>query len=199
MSSWVTVFRGKPWEISLRAGFLEEQGIATYQPDATMKVMQPFATGALPLDGQLQVAEEAVEQALALLAELAEEDLQRSDEDLDAMALATAPDPDLGIDAEEAAAYAAEDEDEDDDPVDPEDPDAWTREEITTLARRTRWAALLGITAPLAIWFGFLYLTAVRESGMRDEAHGLTVAAFWWPLILGPALWLTYTALFATM
>ena len=69
------------------------------------------------------------------------------------------------------------------------------------LASRTQWAtvagiALLGITLPLAIWSGWLYLRACRVHGTRAQAHGLTLAAiglaicalsaggwFWWVML----------------
>lgn len=187
MSRWVTVFRGKPWEVSLRVGHLEEEGIVTFQPSATLKVMDPFATGALPLDAELQVPEPDVERALLLLEQIDDAEEAPDEEALVAMALAQAPDPDLvGVDA--TSQVEDDDEPEADEPAvaSRDGEEAWTRDEIADVARRTRWAALLGITMPLALFFGWVYFGAVRESGLKDESHALTVVAFWIAVVTLP-------------
>ena len=53
---WVTVHAGPPWQIELLSGLLDENGIPSFQPDRTTKVVDPFITGANPLSARLQVA-----------------------------------------------------------------------------------------------------------------------------------------------
>ena len=191
------MFRGKPWEVSLRVGHLEEEGIVTFQPSATLKVMDPFATGALPLDAELQVPEPDVERALALLEQIADSEELPDEEALAAMALAEGPDPDLvGVDA---ASQLEEDEDLEEEapaPVAPGEEEPWTRSEIHDVARRTRWAALLGVTMPFALIFGWIYLGAVRESGIKDDSHGLTVTAFVIAIFMVPVATLIFLVMF---
>ena len=45
------------------------------------------------------------------------------------------------------------------------------------LGRRTRWSAVIGLTYPLALYFGLVYLAATRQSGLRAQSHRLTLFA----------------------
>ncbi len=166
MDGWVTVHLGPVWQVELYQGLLAENGIEVFLPDATTKVMDPFATGALPMDAQLQVREEDVQRAMQVLAEVGEDD---GDVDLAAIALATPPDPSLGLTVEEAAAQ--------EEATALGSVRALAQEALERLATRTRWAALLGITFPWAIYNGFRYLGVVRRRGLRATKHRLTLAA----------------------
>ena len=153
--------RGPLWQVQLEAGRLEAEGITTWLPDATIKTLDPFATGALPLLTVLHVPEEEERRARELLAEA---DLEgATPEELTAAALATPPDPDLGITPEEARDLEGSDDDE-------------VQERLETLARRTRWGALMVWLAPFAVYYGLAYLRLARRTGRRDARHGLTVA-----------------------
>jgi hypothetical protein len=55
--------------------------------------------------------------------------------------------------------------------------DEATALEVEALARRTRWAALFLLTAPLALWFGWKYLGLSRRLGVRSQHDHLTLAA----------------------
>lgn len=58
-TEWVTVFAGPfPRALALQA-VLETKGIPTFMPDEMMKVMDPFITGANPLDVELRVPVDA--------------------------------------------------------------------------------------------------------------------------------------------
>ena len=67
MDGWVTVSRGPIWQVQLEAGRLAEEGIEAYLPDETIKVMDPFATGGLPLHTDLKVSAEDAARARELL------------------------------------------------------------------------------------------------------------------------------------
>jgi len=167
MDGWVTVHRGPVWQVELYQGLLADNGIDAFLPDATIKVMDPYATGALALDSAIQVRERDVEHAMRLLASLREE--RATGEDLDALALAAPPDPDLGISLEEAAA--------------PDELEALgsvrarARDAIERLAARTRWASMIPIFFPIGIAYGFRYLGVSRRRGIRAAKHRLTLAA----------------------
>lgn len=54
MAEWVTVFTGNPPEAHLVSGLLRSEGIPTYLPDESTKVVDPFITGANPLLWRVQ-------------------------------------------------------------------------------------------------------------------------------------------------
>lgn len=67
MTTWVPIHVGShPQVITLQA-LLEAAGIPTYIPDQNTKVMDPFITGAHPLQLELRVPAEALDDARALL------------------------------------------------------------------------------------------------------------------------------------
>ncbi len=167
MDGWVVVSRGPLWQMQLEAGRLQDEGIGTLLPDETIKTLDPFATGALPLHTNLHVRTDDAPRAQALLAQLEEEGI--APEAVTAAALATPPDPSLGISPVDAA---ADDGEADDTPE-----AAALQERLETLARRTRWGALLVWLAPFAIYFGFTYLALSHRTGRRDAKHGLTLTA----------------------
>jgi hypothetical protein len=161
---WVTVHSGPPWQIELLSGLLEEEGIPTFQPDRTTKVVDPFITGANPLSARLQVAAGDAERAAEILQRAHAQRLMEKE---------TSPDED----GEEG-----------------EDPEAITpAEEIEYVSTRTRWAALLVVTAPFAVFYGVLYLLATRDLGLKSKRHGLTIAALILSLLVilgsGLAIW----------
>ena len=141
----VTVSTGPTWQVELLHGLLEEEGIDSFLPDRTTKIVDPFITGPNPLSRRLQVRAEDEARALEILR--------------------TAPD------------HEPADKDEGED-VDEADEETAPEEEVEYIATRTRWAALLMLTFPFAVFYGFLYLFAVRDLGVRAKKHGLTVAAF---------------------
>lgn len=173
MFDWVTISAGPPWQAEMDKARLEAEGIPVFLPDATMKTVDPFATGANPLFSQVRVPPELAERALEVLA--MRSDATDEPVDLDALALAAgseeqatlALEDDDGQDEAEADAPAEEVRDDDDAP--------WTQPEVEALATRLRWSALLAVTFPLALWYGVLYLAAVRSGGMRSRWHGLTL------------------------
>ena len=145
----VTVHAGPAWDVELLAMQLDEVGIASFLPDKMTKAVDPFITGANPLESRLQVRAVDAERA-AEVVEAARESLRPA---------------------------ALEGDDEDDDEEDDEY-DMTPEEEVEYLATRTRWAALMGITLPFALFSGWLYLKGCKEYGLRSKAHGLTLAAF---------------------
>lgn len=159
----VTIHGGPAWDVELLAMQLADAGIDCYFPEKMVRTVDPFITGANPLESRLQVratdaarATEVIEQARARL-----EPGRVVGDDLD------------GEDDEESEGG--------------EDSSA-PREEVESLARRTRWAALfglmvMGLTLPLAILTGWLYLRASRAYGIRSQAHGMTLAAFGFSLV----------------
>jgi len=48
---------------------------------------------------------------------------------------------------------------------------------LAALGTRVRWASIMVVTAPFALWWGFQYLTALRGDVPRPRYHGLTIAA----------------------
>jgi hypothetical protein len=93
----VTVHVGPAWEVDLRAMVLTEAGIDIFTPDRMTKAMDPFITGANPLDSRLQVRAADAERAVKVFEEARERlEAQPVFDDAD----------------------AGEDEDGDDDPVD---------------------------------------------------------------------------------
>lgn len=145
MDGWVNIFAGPMWEVDLKKARLEAEGIRAFVPDAATKLIDPFVTGANPLMTQLWVSVED--------ADVAQEVISLRVEPLAAPAGARAP----------AADDAGDDE------------STWTQDEIESLARRTRWSALMTFTWPLALFYGWLYAVASRESGLRAGAHALTL------------------------
>lgn len=69
MTKWVTLTSGSHSKILTIQALLEAHGIPTYIPDAQTKVMDPFITGANPLQLELRVPAEAAFDAKRLLEE----------------------------------------------------------------------------------------------------------------------------------
>jgi len=65
----VTVHVGPLWDVELLAMQLEEAGIDAFLPDKMTKTVDPFITGANPLDTRLQVRADDAEQASAIVEE----------------------------------------------------------------------------------------------------------------------------------
>ncbi len=145
-SSWITVHVGPPWEVEMLGGMLEQAGFPVFLPDRATKSVDPFITGFAPLSSRLQVPSGEVEAA--------QEVLRRA--------------------RARARADASREADAKDGASDEGEPTA--EEELSFLATRTRWAALLGVTSPFAVFYGVLYLIACRKHGIRDRRHGLTLA-----------------------
>ncbi|HEX9792442.1 MAG TPA: hypothetical protein VGC54_00520, partial [Planctomycetota bacterium] len=57
-------------------------------------------------------------------------------------------------------------------------------EELNTLGRRIRWAALCTLTAPIAVIYGLRYLRGARHLVEKAADHGLTLIAIAWSLPL---------------
>jgi hypothetical protein len=138
--------------VALFQGLLESEGLRTFAPDQITKVVDPFITGGNALLSRLQVPEDAVETARDILAASREAAHEQEDED---GAPETAGHP-------EGSATG---------------PEETPEEEVESFGRRTRWGAVMGVTAPLAILYGICYLSACREHGIRAKQHGLVVSA----------------------
>ena len=67
MTRLITVHEGSLWEAQLLQGRLEAEAISSYIPDATVKQLDPFITGANPLDVRLQVTAPHAERALEVV------------------------------------------------------------------------------------------------------------------------------------
>ncbi len=84
--------------------------------------------------------------------------------------------------ANEILALRVDGSDEETAAVEPTDPkeagELWSQDEVETIARRARWSTFLTLTWPLALYYGFLYLAASKQSGHRASAHKLTLFAF---------------------
>ncbi len=65
----VTLEIGPPWKMELLRDVLAEHGVSSFVAGANMKTIDPFVTGAMSFDARLEVAEEAVPDARAALAE----------------------------------------------------------------------------------------------------------------------------------
>ena len=149
---WISVHAGSIWEVQLYQGRLEEEGLTTFVPDESTKVVDPFATGGLPLMAALHVPSDQVERAQAILATMRDHAPVEPDEHLDEVFGEASPDED-----DEAPSPA--------------------EQKVEHLATRTRWAALWWITFPFAFVTGFLYLRASKKHGIKSKSHGLTLAA----------------------
>lgn len=64
-----TVFAGPPWLVMLLEGRMEAAGIPSFVPDRLVKTIDPFITGASPLDLRLQVPAAHLADARALVEE----------------------------------------------------------------------------------------------------------------------------------
>ncbi len=171
MDGWVSIHWGPVWQVELYAGLLDENEIPTFLPDVTTKIIDPFITGGVALDAQLQVRGEDVERARELLARAAEANDAIDEEDLVARALSTPPDASLGITEEQASG--------------PEEVAIGSvrrrgQEAMETLATRVRWAAWLGLPFPLALIYGMRYLGVAKRRGLTSSRHGLTRIAVAW-------------------
>ena len=69
MTQMVTVHTGPIWEVQLLQGRLEADGIPAYIPDAGIKQLQPFLTGAGAFAVRLQVPLVAAQQSVVLVKE----------------------------------------------------------------------------------------------------------------------------------
>ncbi len=65
--TWSTIRRGPLLQLEVLRGVLKQAGIQSLIPDRTLKVLDPFATGALSLDCQLQVPADLAPQAQELI------------------------------------------------------------------------------------------------------------------------------------
>ena len=65
---WVTVYGGPIWEAQMVRDRLDDEGIESFLPDETTKVVDPFITGGNPLAVALQVRAPDAERAQALVA-----------------------------------------------------------------------------------------------------------------------------------
>jgi len=160
---------GPIWQAELYQGLLAEHDIEAFLPDVNTKLLDPFATGPLPMQTQVRVRERDAARAKKVLeAAAAGEGVP---EDLEALALSAPLDPSLGMSAQEAAAW--------------NEVDAigsvreGARYAVERLASRTRWAALLWVTFPWALVCGFRYVGVARRRGLRSSKHRLTVAALY--------------------
>lgn len=187
MDAWVTVHLGPVWQAELLQGLLLEHGIEVFLPDATTKVVDPFATGPLPMLTQVQVRPRDVQRAKELLASAGSTGAAASE--LEALALSAPPDPSLGVSPEDAASAP--------DPETAGSERERAQEVVERLATRTRWAALLFIAFPWAIACGLRYLGVARRRGLRSAKHRLTVAALGLAL-LEPIAALAFWILLAT-
>ncbi len=67
MTRLITVHEGSLWEAQLLQGRLEAEAISSYIPDATVKQLDPFITGANPLAVRLQVSPPDAARALEII------------------------------------------------------------------------------------------------------------------------------------
>lgn len=67
MTRLVTVHEGSLWEAQLLQGRLQDEAIQSYIPDAMVKQLDPFITGANPLAVRLQVTSAHAERALEVV------------------------------------------------------------------------------------------------------------------------------------
>ena len=72
MTRMVTVHQGALWEAQLLQGRLDAEAIQATIPDATVKQLDPFITGANPLEFRLQVASSDAPLALEVVREYLE-------------------------------------------------------------------------------------------------------------------------------
>ena len=63
----------------------------------------------------------------------------------------------------------------------PRDPAA---ERVRQLSLRIRWASIVSLTAPFALWLAWPYFAAVRDLGRRPPEHGWTIAALAYSAVL---------------
>ncbi len=66
---WTTVFEGVPGQAGVLRAMLEADGLTTFVPDETTKLVDPFITGVSPLLATVQVPEDQVARARELLAD----------------------------------------------------------------------------------------------------------------------------------
>lgn len=168
----VTIHVGSLWEVELVAGRLEAEGIPTFLPDHLTKRVDPFITGANPLQARLQVREADAARATALL----EDERRRVAEERAARGDASGRDEDAG--------------EADVDELTPE-------EELQLLATRTRWwilasVALGFLVLPMAIFVFVLYLRACRAYRETAPMHGLTVAMVLIATVVGALVWILF-------
>ncbi len=62
----VTVFAGPLWEATVLQGRMEQDGVPAFLPDETIKVIDPFITGANAFDVALRVPANFEEQAMEI-------------------------------------------------------------------------------------------------------------------------------------
>lgn len=144
---WTTLHRAPLLELEVLLSALREEGVAAIISDATLGILDPFLRGDSTLDCTLRVPRDQVARAHEVLAELRESG-----------ALALRAQLDL---------------------PDQHEPTAEERRlgELEALGRRIRWAALLGITWPLAVYEAIEYFAGVRRLGRTPRDHGFTIAA----------------------
>lgn len=70
----------------------------------------------------------------------------------------------------------------------PPDPDAEPRdpaeERVRRLGLRLRWASVVTVTAPYALWLAWPYFSAAKRLGRRPAEHGWTIAALVYSVVL---------------
>ena len=64
------------------------------------------------------------------------------------------------------------------------DPRELAEERVRGLGLRIRWASILGITAPYALWLARPYFRAVKALGRPPPEHGWTIAALAFSAVL---------------
>ena len=152
---WIQVHAGPIWQVQLYQGRLDAEGIQTFVPDESTKVVDPFVTGGAALMAQLMVAEDAAQRAHTIIESIKEE----------------GP---LTPDASDDPTWDDESVEETPEPNDEDSPEA----ETEWFATRTRWGAVIWVTFPFALVTGLIYFHLCRKHGTRSVSHGLTIAAF---------------------
>ena len=161
----VTLEMGPLWKMWLLRDVLEERGVPAFVADSNLKGIDPFITGALPLDARLQVPAEALETARSALAESREDGARLDAEQADSLAQPREPPssaPDLAA--------------------------------LSELGRRIRWASVLPWMHPFALYYGIRYLRDLARVHGRPTGHAYTVLALLlvgalWCLLAFGVLW----------
>lgn len=155
---WIQVHAGPIWQVQLYQGRLDAEGIRTFIPDESTKVVDPFVTGGAALMTELMVVGEDAERARGIIESIKDEGPLTPDAD---------DDPMWDDESVEETPDEASDEDEEKSP----------QAETEWFATRTRWGAVIWITFPFAVVTGFFYLHLCKKHGTRSISHGLTIAA----------------------